>query len=197
MKNKIVSMLVLTGVLTSTIATLNAADFSYNYIEASVSKIDDDGVDNSYGISGSYDIAPNVNVLGSFDTARVDDIFNMKTDVNQTSLGIGYHTSVGENTDVTTNIRYVNYEGVVNSGNTSLVVDANGYGLGAGVRHMFSEQLEGNAAIDHTKIDDSNISDTSVSLGGRFHFNANTSAGMSYKSGDEDEVSGTLRMSFL
>lgn len=196
MNNKTIPMLVLTGILTSNITTLNAADFSYNYIEASVSKIDADGIDNdnTYGISGSYNIAPNVNLLGSADTTSIDTMFNMGIDVNRYALGIGYHTSVGEKTDVTTNIHYVNYEGVVSSGNTSIAVDANGYSLGAGVRHMFSEQLEGNASIDHTKIESA---DTSISLGGRFYFNANTSAGMNYTSGDEDEMSGTLRMSFL
>lgn len=195
MMNKIVSSLVLAGVLTGTMASVSAAKFSYNFVEVSVAKVDIDGANNTYGIGGSYDINSNVNLLGAFTTTDAGTIDGVDLDINSYQLGIGYHTPIAESTDAVANISYVNLELEGSLGNATASVDESGYGAGVGVRHMFSDQLEGDASVDYIDIND--FSDTSVSVGGRFHFNETISAGLGYTSGDEDTVSGTLRMSFL
>jgi len=182
-------MFALAGLLNTFITSGVHAEFNYNYAEVQVAKSDANGVNTAYGIAGSYDVQPNINIFGSFATVDVDATSD---DLNTIQLGVGYHTPIAPTTDATANIQYINTE--VPSLNSTR--DESGVGLGVGIRHFFAEQIEGNASIDYSDVND--ITNTSLSLGGRYYFSDTLSAGVGYTVDDDvDVVSGSLRMKFL
>ncbi|HIP81704.1 MAG TPA: hypothetical protein EYH16_04760 [Leucothrix mucor] len=182
MNIKTISALVLAGVCSVSVSSLSAANFSYNYVEAGIAKVDADGAENTYGIDGSYGVTPNVNLLGSYSTTEAGDI-----DVSGFSLGAGYHAPISPSTDFVGEVSYINIE-------ADGVEDQSGYGLNAGVRHKVSPEIEANASINFVDIEDKD--DTSFTVGGRYYFNQQFSAGLGYETGDDGTVFGTLRMDF-
>lgn len=175
-----------------------ANNFSYNYAQAGYAFINDFDVDQGVKVSGSYDVGYNINVLGSYfistssDSKKADDV-----DLDVYTLGVGYHADISDSTDVLAEIGLFNTNADVKVGNVSLNTDNSGYTLSAGIRHSLQENIEVQARFDHRNSDD--ITDTSFTLGSRYHFKPNWSAGVDFNTGADDgaeSITGDLRWQF-
>ena len=168
-----------------------AADFNYNYVEGAYEHYDLDGTDADAGkLLGSYEITPNLNIIGEYAAGNIDNPTDgSDLDFQDAAIGIEYHTPIASNTDVTTNIKYVNQN--IDAGN-----DDDGYSAGVGVRHMLNDKVELDANIDYIDIDNSD--DTSLKVGARYHINKSISAGVGYSTSEEDVdiISTNIRWSF-
>jgi hypothetical protein len=187
-----ISMAVLAGIAFSGLSTnVHAADFSYNYVEGAYESTDLDGPDaDVFRLSGSYELTPNVNVIGEYAAGDIDNpTGGSDLDFEETAIGLGYHTGIAPKTDVTANIKYINQD-------IDLVEDDNGYGVGVGVRHWLMDKVEVDADIDYVDVGDNE--DTRLKLGARYHINESFSAGVGYSTSDNDVdvVSGNIRWNF-
>ena len=190
MKTKLICSL--TSVVLAGIAfNAQAADFNYNYVEGSYEHYDLDGTDADAGkLLGSYEITPNLNIIGEYAAGNIDNPADgSDLDFQDSAIGIEYHTPIASNTDVTTNIKYINQD--IDTAN-----DDDGYSAGVGVRHMLNDKVELDANIDYTDIDNSD--DTSLKVGARYHINKSISAGVGYSASKEDVdiISTNIRWSF-
>lgn len=93
---------------------------SYTYVEAGWTQLDtnddyfnDPKVDGGY-IRGSFDIAPQVNVFGGWSYMSKKYKYrygstdaNLKLELNQPELGIGYHMAMSDRVDFTADIAWV------------------------------------------------------------------------------------------
>ena len=190
MNNKLLislSAVVLIGQFTSA----NAADFSYNYIEGAFEDIERDGADGDvFRVSGSYDITPNINIIAEYASGDFDSpLGGGDIDTDEGVIGIGYHTGIAPNTDFTANLKIVDQD-------IEGLSDDTGYGIGVGLRHMFTHNIEGDVNVDFVDVDDND--DTAFKLGARYYFNSAISAGLAYSTSSEDldVVSGNLRWNF-
>lgn len=182
-----ISVLVLSGIMTST----QAKTFSYNYLQGAYESTDLDGPDaDIFRISGSYNISPHLNVIGEYATGDIDNPSGGgDLDFDETAIGIGYHTPIARDTDLTANVKVVNRD-------TDLAGDDTGYGVGVGVRHMFTDRVEVDANVDFVDVQD--IEDTTLKVGARYYFNPAISTGLTYSTSSEDveAISGNIRWNF-
>lgn len=105
------------------------------------------------------------------------------------------HPHIGAATDAVFNVNYVKY----NLDDTNNDVD--GWGFGAGLRHMLTDQFELNgminwtrASVDHVSNGDS--TDVSWTVGGRYLVTPAISTGVTYTDGDNGVVAIDLRYQF-
>ena len=186
------SVAVLTGIVfAGSVANVHAADFKYNYVEGTYESIDLDGTDANVALlAGSYDITPNLNVIGEYATGNIDNPSGgSDLDYQEAAIGLGYHTQIAPKTDFTANVKVVNQD-------TDLAGDDTGYSAGIGLRHMLVDKIEVDADIDY--IDVNNDEDTRLKVGARYYINDTISAGVGYSTSDKDvdTVSGNLRWNF-
>lgn len=146
-----------------------AADgFSYNLLEgAFISGDNFDGL----GVSGSMAITPDYFGFGSIEALDID---NSSTDVSVLSLGAGYHRAINQALDIvaTFSLKRVKVDGAGSD---------MGFGLGVGVRGRLFEQLELQGGLEYVDVDDS---DTTLQVGGRWHFTRNFAAGLDLQDND-------------
>lgn len=161
---------------------VNASDLNYDYAELRYVdvEIDTDGGNDADGdgfeIGGSYQIADNWHLFGSYQTLDFD--FNI--DLSTLEIGAGYMVPVNTNTDLVARLAYI--DGEIDTGFGDL--DDSGLGMSAGFRHLFSPQIEGRAFINYVDLDESG-SDTSFELAGDYFFNNQFSGGISLEFGDD------------
>lgn len=187
-----ISAAILAGVAFSGLATsVNAADFSYNYLEGAYESIDLDGPDaDVFRLSGSYELTPELNVIGEYATGDVDNpAGGADLDFEETAIGLGYHIGIAPLTDVTANVKLVNQD-------IDLAGDDTGYSVGVGVRHWLMDKIEVDANIDYIDVDDND--DTRLKVGARYYINEAISGGVDYSTSSEDvdAVSGNIRWNF-
>lgn len=191
--NKIVTV-ALSSFFSITAVQLEASEFKYNYVELGVADAIDDA-DPTFNIAGSFDVASNVNLFASYASTTLESSGDVDLDFDRYDVGIGYHTSVNEKTDMTANVKYIGTEIELTNGfSTASLGDGSGYGVGIGVRHKVSDSLEAYGSVDYVDVEEA--TETSVTAGGRYYFNDKISAGLGYTSGDFDGVNGTLRFNF-
>ncbi len=182
----------LSSVLLAGIAfNAQAADFNYNYVEGAYENYDLDGTDADVGrLSGSYEITPNLNIIGEYATGDIDNTAGgSDLDFEETAIGMEYHTSIAPKTDLTTNLKYINQDNDISN-------SSDGYGVGVGVRHWLKDNIEVDANVDYKDVEDSD--DTRLKVGARYYFNKTISAGVGYSTSKEDVdvVSGNIRWNF-
>ncbi len=187
-----ISAAVLAGIAFSGLATsVHAADFSYNYVEGAYESIDLDGPDaDVFRLSGSYELTPVLNVIGEYATGDVDNpAGGGDLDFEETAIGLGYHTGIAPQTDVTANVKLVNQD-------IDLAGDDTGYSVGVGVRHWLMDKVEVDANIDYIDVDDND--DTRLKVGARYYINEAISAGVGFSTSSEDVdvISGNIRWNF-
>lgn len=175
-----------------------ANTFNYNYVQGDYSFINDFDIDQGVKISGSYDVSYNINVLGSYfistssDSKKADDV-----NLDVYTLGVGYHADISDSTDVLAEIGLFNTNLDVKVGSMTVNRDDSGYTLSLGVRHKFQEKLELNARFDHRNSSD--VTDNTFTLGSRYYFKPNWSAGIDFNTGADDgseSITGSLRWQF-
>lgn len=168
-------------------ASVNADEFSYNFISGSFSQIDFDDINadgDSLGIGGSLEVGENFFVFGSYSVADVDDGF-LSADVDSLSAGIGYHTPMSEKVDFVGSVSY-EYVDVSVPGFGS--ADENGFGLGVGLRYAASADFELNAGISYVDLGDSD--DTSFGAGFLYNFTENFAVGVAGDWSDDTTAYG-------
>ena len=176
----------------------SAETFNYNYAQAGYSFINDFDIDQGVKVSGSYDVAYNINVLGSYfvstssDSKIADDV---KLDAY--TLGVGYHTDISDSTDLLAEIGLINTNTDVKIGSVKTNIDNAGYTLSVGARHRLQNNLELQIRFDHRNT--KKVIDNTFTLGGRYYFKSNWSAGVDFNTGADDgseSITGNLRYQF-
>ena len=176
----------------------SADTFNYNYAQAGYSFINDFDIDQGIKISGSYDVAYNINVLGSYfvstssDSKQADDV-----DLDVYTLGVGYHADISDSTDLLGEISLFNSNIDLKKGAIKINKDNSGYMLSLGARHKLQDNIELHARFDHRNSDD--LTDNTFTLGSRYYFKSNWSAGVDFNTGADDgseSITGNLRYQF-
>lgn len=183
--------------LSSSLTSAHANNFNYNYAQIGYSFINDFKVDQGVVVSGSYDVGYNVNVLGSYFISTSSEAKNPDVDLDVYTLGVGYHSDISDTTDVIGEIGLFNSNAKAKIGNLSINSDNSGYTLSVGVRHKLQENIELQARFDHRNSND--ITDNGITLGGRYTFKPNWSAGLDFNTGANDgaeAIIGSLRWQF-
>ncbi|MEE9304531.1 MAG: outer membrane beta-barrel protein [Thiotrichaceae bacterium] len=190
--NKTLSAIALSCAISTSVY---AGDISYNFIEGAIITNDVDGADSTFALQGSYDVASNINLVGGFASTGLGDINGVDVSLSAFSVGVGYHKSVNDSTDVYGDIQYISYDIDFSQGNAFASVDAgNGFGINLGLRHTFTEKFEGEASINYVNIED--VTDTSVSAQGRYYFTKQFSASLGYSTADDSDLAAALRYNF-
>ena len=179
------------AVLSAALSTANAADFNYNYIEGSFQDIDLNGVDSeAVNFSGSFEIAPSLNIIAGYSNGEITTPRGFRDiDFDSMSLGLGYHAPIGDNTDLTANLKVINQD-------MDFIGDDTGYGVGVGIRHQVSDVVEIGTRIDYADVYDAD--DTTFQVNSRFFLNDATSLGLSFSTSAEevDVLSAGVRFNF-
>lgn len=176
-------------------SNVSADTFSYSYIEGGVADYIDEVDGPTFLIEGSYGFSSNFNFLADYSTTTIESQGSIDLDYDTFGIGIGYHRSMNEKSDFIASLKYVNVGISITEGFASAeLADADGFSVGAGVRYKMTDKFEANLGLEHIKIEDA--SDTLALIGGRYYFNDKFSAALSYKSGDEDGIAGTVRYDF-
>lgn len=124
------------------LAPFAAQAANYDYVEGGYADFDyDDGI----FVGGSFDVAPNIRILGEFNSLDNLDI---------TELGVGYHTGVADKVDVYGDLKFVD-------------IDADdGLGLTGGVRFAVAPRFELGGGINYYNFDSG--SETNIFVNGLF-----------------------------
>jgi hypothetical protein len=162
-----------------------AADISYNFVEAGYQEIDIDGgfvggldIDgDGYGVGGSFELNENWFIAASYAKAE----FDFGVDLDQFSLGAGYHVPISDNADFYGMFSYVNAEASA-SGFGS--VDDDGYEAKIGLRGMIGERFELNGSLAYVDLGDGGDT-TAFGAGALYNFSDVLAAGFSIDIDDD------------
>lgn len=144
----------------------NASDFSYNFIEGGYTLLDadDGGLDaDGIGVNGSIALGEQFFLYGGYSSNELD---GTSVDVDVQRIGLGWHTSIAERTDLVVAANYLRFD--LEQGGFGL--DADGYEAEVGVRHAFGPRFEAQATVGYVDGGDFN-SALYGKLGGEFKFN--------------------------
>jgi len=147
--------------------------------------IEDDGEGDGFKIDGSIGFLDNYHFQLSYEDGSYDFTGgDLDWDGYRTSLGFHQAISSTGNTQFIANINYfdLEYDEDGSEGN----IDNTGYGLGFGLRSMISDKVELEGMINWTKgevdwggyYSDSDYTDTTLVVGGRYHWLSNVSTGL-------------------
>jgi len=118
-----------------------ADGLSYSYVEATYNEVDIDlgsGLNadgDGYSVSGSVGIADNWFVFAGYSSFDFESV----VDLDQWSVGGGYHSAISTTTDWFATLSYI--DASVDAGGL-LRADDSGYGVSLGVRSMVNPSLE-------------------------------------------------------
>ncbi len=180
--------------LTSTLMAAQAEEFNYNYAQLNYTFFNDFNVNQGISVAGSYDVMDNVNVLGSYFVSTDSD---NNIDIDNYSLGLGYHAPFSYNTDLLGEIGLFNTNIDAKVGSTTINTDNSGYFMAVGARHKLQEKVEVNARAEHRNSD--NVTDTHFTFGGRYYYKPNVSFGAEFDTGADDSsesITTSLRWNF-
>ncbi|MGH8049457.1 MAG: outer membrane beta-barrel protein [Arenimonas sp.] len=176
-----------------------AEELSYSYVEAGYTANDYDNsildTFDGFYINGSYNFSDTgFYINGSHKQTSGDISGNSGYDIDNSSLGFGYHHEVADTVDLVGQLDYIHTD--VNFGDS-----INGYRVSAGVRGSFSEKFEGSVMGHYENISDIDASDSSISFEGQYKFNETLGlvAGVEFGQHYENDVVGYnigLRASF-
>lgn len=155
------------------------SSFSYNYVEAAYFRSNLDNVKSDaegWGIRASYDVIPNVNLIGAFKYQSAD-ILGGDLEITEYIIGVGSHHPIHSKVDAfgTFDFRWQDRD-VLGSSD-----DDTGYGFSGGVRALPRERIELEAAINYSYVVTSN---TELALGARGYLSEKLSVGLGYALGD-------------
>lgn len=184
----------LAAVLLSSVpfASFAAKDLSYTYIQGAYSKVElDDSDEDADGFTAAFSgqISDSFFIFAGYGKVESDEYGASNTSVESESIsaGLGFILPLTESgsTDLNLTAAYIHREFSTESDLPILEgkVDDEGYGLGARLRHLLTEQIELNASIDYEDIFDED--NTNYSIGALFHLTESLSLGGSYTFGDD------------
>lgn len=185
----------LAAVLLSSVplASFAAKDLSYTYIQGAYAVVElDDSDEDADGFTAAFSgqISDSFFVFAGYGSVESDDFTFLNTRVSQEvetiSAGLGIILPLTESggTDLNLTGAFIHREFTQNSNNDDFRFDADdeGYGLGARLRHLLTEQIELNASVDYEDVLDDDT--TSYTAGALFHLTEAFSLGGSYTFGD-------------
>ena len=166
-----------------------ADGLSYNFIQLGYQKadLDDDlagiSVDgDGYGISGSFEVGENFFIGAGY--SALD--FDFGVDLDQLSIGGGYHMSLSDRSDFYATLSYIRAEASV-SGFGS--VDDDGYGVSVGIRGLLSDNVELNGSIAYSDLGDG-ADGTAFGAGALYSFTENFALGFDVSVDDDVTMYG-------
>lgn len=154
----------------------------------------DDNAD-QWGIDLSMGFADMFHVQASyFDGDMGEDWSGLGTDeYDGWKLTAGVHPHLSDRTDAVFNLNYTSYDIDHTREDVSM------WGFGAGLRHMLTDRFEINGMVnwnrgdvDHVPSDEDDFTFISWQVGGRYLFNDNISAGLTYSDSDIGSAAGLL-----
>jgi hypothetical protein len=179
----------------------SADEISYTYVEGGYAQLNLDGEQDAgfdiddieaagFFVGGSAALGETFHVFGGY-RAGSDDVRvtvlgvgdEFDTDLSQFNLGLGYHHSISDRTDLVTEISYINtdieIEGESEDGDDGRV--------SVGVRHMLADSFEGWIKGHYTDGDFYDGS-FSASIGGQFKLNPTWGAVGEFEIGDDQSL---------
>lgn len=130
--------------------------FSYDYLDLGYSEgeiFDEDF--SAYGFDAAISITPSFFLQGGYSTGESDRSFFTGTgtepiEVDNFSVGLGYHTPLSRNTDLVAGVSYLGSEGEF----AGFEEEGDGYGANLGVRTLLTENFEIEGGINYVDGDD-------------------------------------------
>ena len=168
-----------------------ADDMSYSYVDLAYVETDIDGLGPSadgFGVRGSIGFAENWFVFAEYSSQSVADV-----DIDDIAVGIGGHYGLTESLDLVGRLGWMQVDLSAPGG---LEADDDGYLADLGFRGRIGDSVELEGGLRYTDFSDGG-DDTSVVVGGRFHFNKTWAIGAEYQSGsDRSSILALVRASF-
>ena len=169
---------------------------------ASMSIDDEDSFDpTGFKIQGEYLLTDNIFLLGKYsnvsDDLKLIEDFAIDTTIEETRLGAGYRYPVSSQFDVYGSAAYYSQKTTFDVG-TDFESDATGIALSVGGKFAVTNQVElfgqistlqlESSSDDEDFVEDNNISETEIEIGGRYKVNDNFGLVASYISLDDYSV---------
>lgn len=170
-----------------------AGGLSYTYIQGGYTSITTDQYDvdsDGYYVGGSFLVAPNVFIIGSYSDVSSDEFtvgaVTGQVDSTSYNAGLGIRAPITDFMDANLAAAYVHSEsdGTASSafGSVSGSSDGDGYSVSAGLRTLLGERLEINTGYNYVDVSDGQ---GSFDIGGLIHFTKMISASAAYRFGDD------------
>jgi hypothetical protein len=181
-----------------------AEGLSYNYVEGGYLTLEPD--DTSVDFDGfrariSGLVSESIYLFGSYATVESDRVVGgnfagAKLSSDTITAGLGWRTALGTATDLNLEAAYVYAESErKDAGALSGSEDDNGFGLSAGVRHLFSPMFEMGGSVNYVDIADDDA--TSYTANALLHLTPAFSLGGAYTFGDDaDGWTAGVRFNF-
>jgi opacity protein-like surface antigen len=181
---KTLIMTTLLAALGSLPAIAAAQNLSYNYVEGGYLSVspDDLSVDaDGFGLGASALLSSNIFIFSGYSEMETDRLApsNAVFNLRSVEAGLGYRMGLGDRTDL--NLTGAVVSGKIKLKNAGLLGGSEsdtGYSLGAGVRHLLTDQIEINGGVNYTDIFDDD--GTSLNAGILFHFTPSLAIGGGY-----------------
>jgi outer membrane protein with beta-barrel domain len=162
-----------------------ADGINYNYIEGSYQRVELDdstfSVDgDGYGIAGSVALGDNWHLIGGYNGTSFDVLPGVDVDLDELTLGGGFHTSLTPNMDFVANLAYVRLEG----SSQGFSIDDDGLGASIGIRAMATPSLELAAALQYIELSDGG-NDTTLRGDAWYSFTPSFAVGLNVSTGDD------------
>jgi len=188
---------ILAGILGALSFNAFAASPSYDFIKAGYVQADiEDAGDfepSGFEIQGYKSINDSIYLTGRY-TQLSDDIFDVDTDLDYISAGLGYRYALTANTDFFGEVTYEYVDIELDAEFASADEDDNGYGVTVGIRSMLTDQFEMRGAIRYIDIEED---ETAFEVGADYFFTPQFSLGATYVIADDVDVMGvSARYSF-
>jgi hypothetical protein len=162
-----------------------AGALSYNYVEAGYVKVepDDSSVDyDGFRAKVSGQISDVAYVFASYGELESDRFKGRTAKQEVITAGLGFRAPLGPATDLNLEAAYVYADFTVN-GPLGSSEDDSGFGLGAGLRHLFTQQFEGGVKLDYVDVFDDD--ETTLTFSGLVHLTPALSLGAAYSISDD------------
>jgi hypothetical protein len=172
------------GVAGPALAQAPKSGLSYSYAELGYvnTEIDDANLDgDGLVIKGSWGFTNRFHAFASY----ADLGFDFGVDSSQFEIGAGINQPLTPKIDLVATVSYLSAEVTANvPGFRNLSVDDDGFGVGVGLRGLVTDQVELNGRIDYVDFDNAG-DDTSFTVGGRYSFTSQWSAGADINFNDD------------
>lgn len=152
----------------------NAGELKYTYVQGGYSAADVAGLDmDGYGVKGSVAFGDKFYGLASYD--RVSD---SGFDLNESSLGVGFHTGLSDKTDFFAEASAVRDD-------FDFVGSDTGYRVAGGIRSLMSDKFEGSVKATYSDVGDYG-NGFGAGVSGVFHITDTWGVYASYDYADRD-----------
>ena len=138
--------------------------FSYTYVDVALvnSEIDLGIVDidgDGLSVAGAFDLDDRFFAVASY----TDQDYDFNVDGSVFTVGVGYHTELGNNFDFVADLSYVDADVITSFGSNG----ENGFEIGAGIRTRPAQDFELEARLGYVDVAGS---DTVLGVKGRYYF---------------------------